>query len=242
MAADDDTSPVPVGAPKTGQSAAGEIDRFLGQARQLEPVAAGRAARLIFALDATMSRQPTWDLATQVQAEMFAAAAAVGGLSVQLVYYRGFGECRASRFTSDAGELGRLMSSISVRGGRTQIGRVLSHARQEAARGPVAALVFVGDAFEEPIDEVCARAGELALLGVKGFMFHEGHDPAAAAAFAEIARLTNGAALRFDASAPRQLGDLLRAVAAFASGGRPALDKLAVSNPDARRLLSALRR
>ena len=57
--------------------------------------------RLIFALDATASRQPTWDTAAQLQAEMFETVAAIGGLDVQLVYFRGFKECVASRWLSD---------------------------------------------------------------------------------------------------------------------------------------------
>ena len=54
----------------------------------------GRRGRLIFALDATVSRQPTWDQACHIQAEMFQETEALGGLDVQLVYYRGFRECK----------------------------------------------------------------------------------------------------------------------------------------------------
>src|SRR4051812_28280836 len=76
-----------------------QVDTFLAQARRLAPVtAADPRPRLVFALDATASRQPTWDLACGVQGEMFATAAEVGGLCVQLVYFRGFDECRASRW------------------------------------------------------------------------------------------------------------------------------------------------
>ena len=136
--------------------------------------------RLIFALDATMSRQPTWDLAQALQAKMFQAAAGLGGLEVQLVYYRGLYECRASRFVSGGQGLAELMSRIEVRGGETQIRRVLAHARNEAKRAKVGALVFVGDAMEENPDELAGLAGELALQGVKAFMFQEGRDPAVA--------------------------------------------------------------
>ena len=37
-----------------------------------------------------MSRQPSWDLALELQADMFKAVKAVGGLDVQLVYFRGY--------------------------------------------------------------------------------------------------------------------------------------------------------
>jgi hypothetical protein len=189
-----------------------------------------------------MSRQPTWDLACRVQGEMFATAADVGGLSVQLVYFRGFDECRSSRWVVEPRALTDLMTRIGCRGGHTQIGRVLRHVRNESANAPIKALVFVGDAMEEPIDDLCAVAGELGLLGVKAFMFHEGSDPVAARAFQEIARLTGGAYARFDASAPHSLAGLLRAVAAYATGGVAGLERLAARETDARKLLTAMGR
>ena len=110
-----------------------EIDAFIKRARTLAPpIEAGKHGRLIFALDATMSRQPTWDTACKLQGEMFREAAAIGGLDVQLVYFRGLNECRASRWVSDGAGLGDLMGRIDCRGGHTQIGKVLSHARAES--------------------------------------------------------------------------------------------------------------
>jgi hypothetical protein len=203
-----------------------EIDAFVERARALGPRADGKRGRLVFALDATMSRQPTWDLACSLQADMFQETAAIGGLDVQLVYYRGISECRASKWVSDPKRLSGLMEQIDCRGGHTQIGRVLEHVRKEAKRQKVDAFVFVGDAMEESVDALCARAGELALLGVPAFMFQEGSDPIAEQAFREIARLTGGAWCPFDAGAALQLRDLLRAAAAFAAGGRRALADL----------------
>jgi hypothetical protein len=205
-------------------SARAEIDAFLQRARTLgAPVEAGKRGRLVFALDATMSRQPTWDTACRLQAEMFREAAAIGGLDVQLVYFRGLNECRASRWVSDGAGLGDLMGRIHCVGGHTQIRKVLQHARAEADRAKVAALVYVGDAMEENIDELAQRAGELRLLGVPCFMFQEGYDKKAERAFKEIAKLTRGAYCRFDSGSASQLGDLLKAVAVYATGGRKAL-------------------
>jgi hypothetical protein len=210
------------------RSEASSIDQFLGEAKRLEPAtASGTRGRLVFALDATMSRQPTWDLACTVQAQMFETAAATGGLDVQLVYFRGFAECRASGWVADPRRLTALMTAIQCRGGHTQIERVLRHARDEAKSSRARVLVYVGDAMEEAIDPLCALAGELGLLGVKCFMFHEGADAVAERAFREIARLGNGAYARFDASSPGQLASLLRAAAAYAAGGRTALEDLA---------------
>src|SRR5437763_4553941 len=204
-----------------------EIDAFLARVKELAPATeAGRRGRLIFALDATMSRQPMWDTACQLQADMFREAASIGGLDVQLVYYRALAECRASRWVSQAEKLGELMSRIDCRGGHTQIGKILSHARHETERMKVQALVFVGDAMEEKLDDLCHAAGELGLLGVPAFMFQEGGDPIAEQAFREVARLTRGAYCRFDPGAANQLRELLRAAAAYAAGGMRALADL----------------
>ena len=219
MARDRDDLPVP--------SSRGEIDAFLEQVRSLGPsTAAGQRGRLIFALDATMSRQPMWDIACQLQADMFREAGKIGGLDVQLVYYRGLSECRASPWVSDARRLAALMEKIDCRGGNSQIGKILAHARNETQKQKVQALVFVGDAMEESIDQLAASAGELGLLGVPAFVFQEGHDAIAEQAFREIARLSRGAYGRFDPGAAHQLAELLRAAAAYAAGGMKALSEL----------------
>jgi hypothetical protein len=202
-------------------ASASEIEAFLAKAAAVSPAARGR---LIFALDATMSRQPTWDLACKLQAAMFEAAAGIGGLSVQLAYFRGLGECRASAFVADGSALADLMVRIACRGGQTQIGKLLSHVRREAEKQPVAALIYVGDAMEENPDELCRRAGEIGLLGTRAFMFHEGRDGAAESTFREIARLTGGAYLPFDRSSAAELRALLKAVATYAAGGLKALE------------------
>jgi len=225
--ANDPTDRPPTGRAPAAVSTRSEIDAFLAQVKGLAPsTAAGARGRLIFALDATMSRQPTWDTACQLQAEMFREAAAIGGLDIQLVYYRGLSECRSSPWLSQAERLGALMERIDCRGGHTQIGRIIAHARRETESRKVQALVFVGDAMEEKLDDLCHSAGALGLLGVPAFMFQEGDDPVAERAFREIARLTRGAYCRFDPGAAHQLAELLRAVAAYAAGGMRALADL----------------
>ena len=210
--------------PTEGRNDSADVDAFLRRVAATPAlVKHGETGRLIFAMDATASREPTWDRACQIQGEMFDATAALGGLSVQLVYYRGFGECRASRWVEESRALVRAMTAVHCLGGHTQIRKVLRHALDETQAQRVHALVFVGDSMEEDVDELCAIAGELGLRGVPAFMFHEGPDPAAALAFRQIARLTNGAYLRFDASSARQLKELLGAVAVYAAGGRKAL-------------------
>ncbi len=228
-------------APVPQQGKADDVAAFIDAARQTPAPSSSGRGRLIFALDATMSRQPTWDVAQRLQARMFDVAARSGGLEVQLVYYRGLSECRASRFVSEGRGLAELMSRIEVRGGETQIRRVLAHARDEARQAKVGALVFVGDAMEENPDKLAALAGELALQGVRAFMFQEGQDPAARRVFSEIARVTGGAYSAFDSGASGRLEALLRAAAAYAAGGHKALAHVAESDATARLLLSQMR-
>jgi hypothetical protein len=190
------------------------------------PVAASGRGRLLFALDATASRQPMWDQASQIQSDMFREAASLGGLQVQLAYYRGFGEFMATPWVDQPQDLIALMSRVTCLGGQTQIARVLRHGVEEAKRQRVGALVFVGDAMEEAVDDLCALAGQLGLLGVPAFMFHEGADSLAGAAFRQVAQLSGGAYCQFDSNSPQQLRELLRAVAVYAAGGRRALEAM----------------
>jgi hypothetical protein len=240
----DDHAPAPVGhgTPATTSSRV-EIDAFLARVRAIERAGpAGPRGRLIFALDATMSRQPTWDTACKLQGEMFLEAQAIGGLDVQLIYFRGLSECRASRWVSEPAALAALMEQIDCRGGRTQIRRVLSHACRETEKAKVQALVYVGDAMEETVDDVCTTAGELGLRGVPAFLFQEGNDREVDRTFRDIAQLTRGAYCRFNAGAAHELRELLRAVAAYAAGGLKALGDLSARrNAGAMRLLEQMK-
>jgi hypothetical protein len=202
-----------------------EIDRFLAEKAQEKP----RCGRLIFALDATASRQETWDTACQLQANMFREVSGLGSLATQLVYYRGAdghpeGECRASRWYDNSAYLTKAMSSIACRAGYTQLKRVLQHCCRQAAQSKVNAVIFVGDACEEPRDILTQLVADLGCLKVPVFIFQEGHNPKAEQVFRKIARLTGGAYCRFDRGAAKQLSELLKAVALFAVGGAAALE------------------
>jgi len=202
-----------------------ELAAFLEKIARVPAIkTAGGRGRLIFAMDATASREPTWDRACHIQAEMFKETDGLGGLEVQLVFYRGFGECKSSPWVSSPDELVRRMVAVRCLGGQTQIGRVLKHAIKESGEKRVHALVFVGDCIEEDVDKVCHYAGKLGLLGVPAFMFQEGLEPSATRAFKQIAKLTNGAFCNFDSSSAKQLRELLSAVAVYAAGGRIALE------------------
>jgi hypothetical protein len=203
----------------------GDVSAFLEKLRGLPPVAKGSdRGKLIFAMDATMSRQPSWDRALSIQAEMFAETARIGGLDVQLVYFRGFNECRASKWVSNPTALARLMTTVDCRGGNTQIGRALSHIKKEMRKTKVNAVIYVGDAMEENIDVLCQAAGEIGLQGTPIFAFQEGTDGNAERCFREMAKLSHGAYFKLNESSAHMLRELLSAVAVYAAGGRAALE------------------
>ena len=202
-----------------------DVERFLAEARAAPPPAqrgATPSTRILFALDATASREPTWDLATNLHAELFQAARETepDAVAVQLVYYRGFKEFHASSWSASPAALLAEMTGVRCRGGLTQIERVLAHALDEAKRQRIGAVVLVGDACEEPHDAVAGAAGRLAVLNLPCFVFQEGHDPAAARVFRDIAGITGGAHVPFAPGSAEQLRALFGAVARYAAQGR----------------------
>ena len=216
-----------------------DLDAFFAEMTKASTRAATGTGRLIFALDATMSREQTWDMACQMQGDMFRTVASIGGLNVQLVYYRGLDECRASRWVTDPEQLAKLMTKISCHAGHTQIGKVLTHAKRETGLLKVAVVVFVGDAFEEDADEIVPLAQELGQLNTPAFMFQEGTNRTVERVFRDIAKASGGAYCRFDEGSADQLRELLKLVATFAVGGKAALE--ASKSADAVKLLSQLK-
>ncbi len=231
-----------------------QADAFLKKVRELgsseaalQSLTAQARGRLIFAMDATASRQPAWDLAAELQAEMFRAAS---GLEIKLAYFRGASECRQSPWKSDPDQLSYLMRKVSCQAGYTQIGKVLTLARELAAEESAKSLVYVGDSIEEKLDILCGRAAE---AGIPIFVFHEFHGQEKAEqasanlqterAFREIARASNGAYCRFDARAADTLRQLLGAVAVYATGGVSAIEAhAAIAAEPVRLLLNQLKK
>lgn len=209
--------------PPSRRSSPGDIERFLRQSKTISRFVASQP-RLLFAIDATASRQPTWDSACAVQQEMFNATREIASLAVQLVYYRGFRQLSASPWLTDGEQLLRLMGRVRCEGGHTQIGRLLRHAMAEHRNKTVRAVVFIGDAVEESPDGLCDLAGQCGLLKLPLFVFQEGRDATVEQTFRTLARLSGGAYARFDSSSSRTLAALLGAVARFAAGGRAALE------------------
>ena len=177
-------------------------------------------------MDATASREATWDHACHLQAEMFNSTSLIGGLSVQLCYYRGFNEFHHGHWCEHTDELLSEMNAARCLGGHTQIARVLKHLLKENSLQKIQAAVFVGDAMEENPDDLCQLAGKLGVLSIPLFVFQEGRNPGVASLYKQLAQLSGGAYAPFDLGSASQLKSLLSAVAVYAAGGRRALQNL----------------
>ncbi|WP_417222081.1 VWA domain-containing protein [Amphritea sp.] len=217
-----------------------EIEAFLQQARQLT-VPQGNG-RLIFALDATASREKTWDHACHLQSEMFLETQELGKLAVQLCHYGGMQQFRASEWLQDTHSLLNRMNQVQCLGGHTQIARLLQHSLKQTRQQAIQAIIFIGDSVEEPVDFLCQLAGQLGIHSTPLFIFQEGRDITAANAFKQMAKLSGGAYCRFDNSSAATLKALLSAVAVYATGGRRALLEYAKQgHPDVLQLTHQLK-
>ena len=228
--------------PPSARSTRGDVDKFLTRSKTLAH-RADSAARLLFAIDATASRQPTWDRACQLQSQMFSATRDLGGLAVQLCYYRGLNELRSSEWLIDDHALLQQMRRVTCEGGMTQIERLLNHSLREHRSNAIQAVVFIGDACEENPDRLISKAGEMGMLQLPLFIFQEGSDPLAQRSFQSMCSVSCGAWARFDHSSPGQLARLLGAVAKYAAGGKQALlQDSDSSTSDVKLLLQQLKR
>ena len=190
--------------PPAQPSSSQDITAFLRK-RQAISEFVGQQARLLFAVDASASRQPTWEQASHLQQEMFRASDQIADLAVQLCYYRGFGEFQASPWLRNSAALARLMGRVYCEGGHTQIAKLLRHARAEHSKADIRAVVFIGDAIEENPDTLCDLSGQCGLVKLPLFMFQEGHTPQVTDTFRHMAQLSGGAYARFDASSAATL-------------------------------------
>lgn len=197
--------------------------------------------RLIFGFDATASRGPSWQTATELQSAMFAG---IKNLDVQLAVFRSIppdpDSFMVSTWESDPSILQDMMRTIHVIGGNTQIDRLLQHILDEHAKKTVHAFVFIGDTMEERPEAIKAKCKALGDLKVPGFFFLEGSENYHSPFYKEMASLTGGAFAPFNADSASFLEDLLKSVAAFASGGFAALESR--DSQAARLLISQLRK
>jgi hypothetical protein len=141
---------------------------------------------------------------------------------------------------NDPVKLAAYMTGVTCRAGLTQIGRVFEHVLRESDKRKINAMVYVGDSVEELRGNLVPLARRLADQSIPIFLFQENDDPEAEQAFREIAKITGGAHCQFNQGSAAQLGELLRAIALFATGGIAALEQQG-SSAAARFLLEQLR-
>jgi len=224
------------------KSNAEDIQAFIGKVKNTALVTNVSKGRLIFAMDATASREHCWDMASHQHAAMFVEADKVSTLSVQLCYYRGFSEFKALPWTRGADEIKQALLSVRCLAGKTQIGKVLAHALNENRTNKVNALVFVGDCVEENPDSLSDLAGQLRILNLPLFIFQEGSNRKVGRIFSQLATLSGGAHCQFDQGSARELGQLLAAVALYAAGGKSALqNNLLSKDTSVQRLLQQIK-
>ena len=216
-----------------------DVHRFLQEVEK-HPLKALSDNKLIFALDATASRELTWDLASSLHAELFTAAKSAN-LAVQLVHFGGFNQFQASPWNSSPEQLLRNMQQVRCLGGMTQIRRVLSHILNESSTDQfVKAAVYIGDMCEEPMAEILNTAGQLGLRQVPVFVFQEGNERYATEVFRSIAERSGGAHMPFESGSAAQLAELLNAAVVYATEGLEAARRL--GTPMTKKLLTQIKR
>ena len=185
------------------------------------PPSAGRG-RLVFALDATMSRQPTWDLACRLQGEMFTRDGADRRARRPARLFSRPRRVQGVEMGVRCGSrLGALMTRIDCRGGNTQIGTGPRPChRGDAPRAASGAWSSSATRWRRTIDGCAPRRASSLSLGVPVFVFQEGRDPSPNGRSARSRESAAAPGARFDAVVRTELAALLRAVAAYAAGGR----------------------
>lgn len=200
--------------------------------------------RLLFTMDATASREPSWNVAKEITGAMFEAVP--GALDVALAYHGGGRLQEITPFSASAKAFLDKLHMVQCRAGCTALNKILN-AAIDIPR--LKALIYVGDCFEESTIEAVELAQQLKLKGVRCFMFHDtssgnqGYDvKTARTIFEQIAQITGGALLPFDENSPGMVKALLEAIAIFASLGIKALEQKTKYLPAARLLLDQMKK
>ena len=196
--------------------------------------------RLVFAVDATASREPAWTAARQVTDALVKALP--GELDVALAVHGGSRVHTFTAFTANPATLRDRAAGIACEAGTTRLLPILAASlRQQAVR----VVIYVGDVFEESVVEARRLADLMGHQGTKLIVLHDTADPSArrdVEVFWDFAKRTGGCVLPFDASAPGRLRDLLSAVAVYAVGGEKLLRQRRHELPGAVALLENLGR
>jgi hypothetical protein len=196
--------------------------------------------RLIFAVDATASREPAWAAARLVTDALFKALP--GELDVALAVHGGSRVRIFTDFTNNPAALRDQAAGVVCQAGMT---RLLPILEGSVKRTGIRVVVYIGDVFEESVTHGRRLADTMGQRGTKLIVLHDTADPAArrdAEIFWDLAKRTNGCVLPFDANASGRLRDLLSAVAVYAVGGEKLLRERQHALPGAVALLQHLGR
>ncbi|MSP01441.1 MAG: hypothetical protein EXR07_10400 [Acetobacteraceae bacterium] len=177
--------------------------------------------RLVFAVDATASREPAWAAARQVTDALVKALP--GALDVALAVHGGGHVHTFTAFTNDAATLRDRAAGVTCISGMTRLLPILSTSLKHPA---VRVVVYIGDVFEESVAQGRRIADAMGARGTKLFVLHDTSNRDArrdAEIFWDLAKRTGGCVLPFDANAPGRLRELLAAVAVYAVGGEQLL-------------------
>jgi hypothetical protein len=194
--------------------------------------------RLVFAVDATASREPAWAAARQVTDTLVKALP--GELDVALAVHGGSRVHTFTAFTSDAATLRDRAAGVVCQAGMTRLLPILSTSLKRPA---IRVVVYIGDVYEESVAQGRRLADAMGVHGTKLIVLHDTADPAArrdAEIFWDLAKRTGGCVLPFDASASGKLRDLLAALAVYAVGGEKLLRERRHAMPGAVALLEQL--
>lgn len=179
-----------------------------------------------FIIDATASRQDTWDTAQKTQAAMLSELANgfADRVTIELVTFGGDVLNAPTQAVSHIDAAKRL-AEVECKAGSTQFIDALQPF-VERKDNRTKSIIIVGDFFEENIETVYDVARKLAQKKIKIFTFQEGHydNDDTETFFRELARITGGAYAKF--GSPVQLSKLCADVIDLTLGGCNALRAL----------------
>src|ERR1700733_3610098 len=194
--------------------------------------------RLIFAVDATASREPAWTAARKVTDALVKALP--GELDVALAGHGGSRVHTFTAFTNSAATLRDRAAGVACEAGMTRLLPILSTSLRQPG---VRVVVYIGDVFEESLNHGRRLADAMGTQGTKLIVLHDTADPGArrdAEVFWDLTKRTGGCVLPFNAAASSRLRDLLSAVAVYAVGGEKLLRERRHELPGAVALLEHL--
>lgn len=196
---------------------------------------AARRPRLVFAVDATASREAAWASAKKITDRMFGVIP--NALDVALAVHGGDDLHTFTTFSADVDAFRKQAAAVDCESGVTRLCDIMARTLDA---GGVRVMSYIGDAFEEDADEALKLADRFRLRGIQAVMLSDGAEGKPLEVFRQIAERTGGAVLDFRAGDAALMGELLAGVATLAIGGRRLLE--AQHTAGARLLLTHLPR